>query len=41
MVGEVAPHNQIGAASGGFVCYTLVRHIGSVLDELSYQGLEL
>lgn len=36
-----APHTLTGPTDGPHVCYTFVRHLGFILDELSSQGLEL
>lgn len=41
MAQEFAPHQMIGAASGGFIGYMLLRQVGFVLEEASYQGLEV
>jgi hypothetical protein len=38
---EVAMHGTLCSPNGALVGYTLVRHLGLILDELSSQGLEL
>jgi hypothetical protein len=38
---NIAPHMLTGPADGRYLCYQFVRRIGFILDEVSYQGLEV
>lgn len=38
---NIAPHMLTGPADGRYLCYQFVRQIGFILDEVSYQGLEV
>jgi hypothetical protein len=34
-------HRLLCSPDGGLLCYTFLRHVGLILDELSAQGLEV